>query len=168
MKKLTLTFASLVALSACASNGDIDGSVSGSMGMDTQMAVMEDRPVDPATRELRDQLKSEAGDRIYFDFDSASLSADAQTSLKDIAAFILDTNKVMSVMVEGHCDERGTREYNLALGDRRAVAVKKYLVGLGVSASKITTISYGKERPADMSHNEKAWAKNRRSVIVLN
>jgi len=105
-------------------------------------------------------------DRVYFDYDSAAIRSDAETTLNKFASFAKDNN-VQGITVEGHCDERGTREYNLALGDRRAVAVKKYLVGLGMEPSQITTISYGKERPAVEGHNEAAWAKNRRGVIVL-
>ena len=103
---------------------------------------------------------------VYFDYDSAAIRSDAETSLNKFASFAKD-NEVKGITVEGHCDERGTREYNLALGDRRAVAVKKYLVGLGMDPNQITTISYGKERPAVEGHNEAAWAKNRRGVIVL-
>jgi peptidoglycan-associated lipoprotein len=104
---------------------------------------------------------------VYFDYDSAAIRDDASATLKQFADFA-KANNVKGVTIEGHCDERGTREYNLALGDRRAVAVKKYLTGLGLSADQITTISYGKERPAVDGHDEAAWAKNRRGVIVLN
>lgn len=101
---------------------------------------------------------------VTFSFDSASLSSEARSQLSSIADKIRESG-AKKVVVEGHCDERGTREYNLALGDRRAVAVKKYLVGLGVSSSSLTTISYGKERPKNPAHNEAAWAENRRGVV---
>jgi peptidoglycan-associated lipoprotein len=103
---------------------------------------------------------------VYFDYDSAAIRSDAEGNLQKFSSFA-KTNDVKGVTVEGHADERGTREYNLALGDRRAVAVKKYLVGLGMSPDQLTTISYGKERPAVEGHDESAWAKNRRGVIVL-
>lgn len=102
--------------------------------------------------------------RVHFDFDSASLSMEAREKLSTLADRIREEG-ASEITVEGHCDERGTREYNLALGERRAVAVKKYLVGLGVSSSKISTISYGKERPVNPAHNEEAWTENRRGVV---
>ncbi len=108
-----------------------------------------------------------AGNTVYFGFDKYDLSADAQAALRRQAQWLTTYGNV-TVTVEGHCDERGTREYNLALGDRRATAVKNYLVALGVSASRIQTISYGKERPAVLGSNEEAWAKNRRAVTVIN
>jgi peptidoglycan-associated lipoprotein len=101
---------------------------------------------------------------VTFSFDSASLSSEAREQLATIADKIRESG-ASNIAVEGHCDERGTREYNLALGDRRAVAVKKYLVGLGVSSSKLTTISYGKERPKNPAHTDEAWAENRRGVV---
>jgi len=106
-------------------------------------------------------------DTVYFALNSAALNAEAQSSLQSAAAYI-EQNGITSVIVEGHADERGTREYNLALGDRRAVSMKKYLTSLGVDASSIRTISYGKERPAVSGHNEAAWAENRRGVVVFN
>jgi len=108
-----------------------------------------------------------AGNTVYFGFDKYDLSSDAQAVLRRQAQW-LSTYGNVTVTVEGHCDERGTREYNLALGERRATSVKNYLVALGVSASRIQTISYGKERPAVLGSNEEAWAKNRRGVTVIN
>lgn len=104
--------------------------------------------------------------RVYFDYDSAALTPMAQAALKDVAAYV-KVKDVQTVMVEGHCDERGTREYNLALGDRRAIAMKRYLVSLGVDNRDITAVSYGKERPVEKGHTEAAWAKNRRGVVVF-
>lgn len=105
-------------------------------------------------------------DRVYFDYDSAAIRSDAEGSLNKFSDFA-KANNVQGVTLEGHADERGTREYNLALGDRRAVSMKRYLVGTGLGADQMTTISYGKERPAVDGHDEAAWAKNRRGVIVL-
>jgi peptidoglycan-associated lipoprotein len=105
-------------------------------------------------------------DKVYFDYDSAAIRSDAEGSLKKFSDFA-KANEVKGVTLEGHADERGTREYNLALGDRRAVSMKKYLIGLGMTPEQLTTISYGKERPAVDGHDESAWAKNRRGVVVL-
>lgn len=105
-------------------------------------------------------------DTVLFDFDSYALDADARAILDRQAAWLADYPNVQ-VTVEGHADERGTREYNLALGERRAGAARTYLAGRGVAASRISTISYGKERPAVDGSNEAAWAQNRRAVTVL-
>ena len=101
----------------------------------------------------------------YFDFDDAGLNADAKSALENNARFMEGSGK-SAVVIEGHCDERGSVEYNLALGDRRAKAAKEFLVAYGIAASRLTTISYGKERPADEGHYEAAWAKNRRAHFV--
>ena len=99
---------------------------------------------------------------IYFEFDKSDLSSDALATLKENAAYMLN-NLNMKVVVEGNCDQRGTVEYNLALGQRRAVKVKEYYVQLGVAANRIATISYGSEKPVDTKNNESGWAKNRRA-----
>lgn len=111
-------------------------------------------------------LVATVGDRIFFDFDKSELKPQARETLRRQAEW-LRNNPEVDVMIEGHCDERGTREYNLALGERRAVAVRNYLVALGISSDRLNTISYGKERPVAFGHNEDAWAKNRRSVMVV-
>lgn len=103
---------------------------------------------------------------IHFEFDSSDLSSMAKTLLKEKADWLKEYSSV-SVSIEGHCDERGTTEYNLALGERRASAAKAYLVDLGVSGSRLNTISYGEEKPLDMGNNETAWAKNRRAHFVI-
>lgn len=107
------------------------------------------------------------GDRIYFGYDSYSLSSEARQTLENQAQW-LGQNAGVTFTVEGHADERGTREYNLALGERRANAVKNYLIALGVDPRRITVISYGKERPAVPGSNDTAWSQNRRGVTVLN
>ena len=101
-------------------------------------------------------------ENIFFDFDQFTLSAEARKTLADNAMF-LKANSGTKVVVEGHCDERGSDEYNLALGESRALAAKNYLVSLGVSAKQLSVISYGEEKPAAMGANEAAWAKNRRA-----
>ncbi|RMD78487.1 MAG: peptidoglycan-associated lipoprotein Pal [Gammaproteobacteria bacterium] len=102
---------------------------------------------------------------IYFDFDSAAIKDEYKPIIEAHAAYLAQRPQV-HVILEGHTDERGTREYNLALGERRAESVRKMLLLLGVSPEQVTTISYGEERPADPGHDEAAWAKNRRVVIV--
>jgi len=103
---------------------------------------------------------------IYFEFDSSALLSMAQDVLKQKAQWLRD-NPGASVVIEGHCDERGTNEYNLALGDRRSNSAKSFLVDLGISVSRLKTISYGEERPGGTGHDEEAWAKNRRAHFVL-
>jgi peptidoglycan-associated lipoprotein len=102
---------------------------------------------------------------IYFVFDKSTIEPEAREILKRLAS-LLDSNKNYSLVVEGHCDERGTVEYNLALGQRRADAAMKYLVDLGLDKESIKTITYGKERPLDPGHDEEAWAKNRRAHFL--
>jgi peptidoglycan-associated lipoprotein len=104
---------------------------------------------------------------IYFDFDKATLTPAAQDNLLRKAEWLRENSDV-TVTIEGHCDARGTNEYNLALGDRRAESAKAFLVDLGIAASRITTISYGEERPVCTQQNEECWAKNRRDNFVIN
>ena len=110
---------------------------------------------------------SEIGNRVHFDFDKFDLKADARTRIRDWAGFLND-NPALLVTLEGNCDERGTREYNLALGSRRAHAVRDFLVGLGIDANRLTTISYGKERPIALGSDEAAWARHRHVHLVVN
>ena len=110
---------------------------------------------------------AQVGDTVNFDFDSAELSVSARSTLNRQAAF-LSLNPDLMIVIEGHADERGTREYNLALGDRRATAVRDYLVAKGINSARVRTVSYGKERPAAAGSDEAAWAKNRRAATVLN
>jgi len=107
-----------------------------------------------------------ATDRVFFDYDSAELRPDARATLDALATQIQQQPQCHFV-IEGHCDERGTREYNLALGEKRASAVASYLAALGVDPTRMRTISYGKERPAEIGNGEEAWAKNRRAVMVI-
>lgn len=104
--------------------------------------------------------------KIYFNFDSADLSSEARTTLSKNAD-LLAKQPGVSVRIEGNCDERGSDEYNLALGERRAKAARDYLVNLGVKAERISVISYGEEKPVDQGHDEAAWAKNRRDEFVI-
>ncbi|MBE7637967.1 peptidoglycan-associated lipoprotein Pal [Sneathiella sp. P13V-1] len=120
--------------------------------------------VQPGSQE---DLVLNVGDRVFFGFDKYNLTAEARSTAQRQAAW-LKANPTVTVTIEGHADERGTREYNLALGERRATAVKNYLVTLGVSSSRVATISYGKERPVALGHNEEAWSQNRRGVMTVN
>ena len=105
-------------------------------------------------------------ENVYFDFDNATLDYQAQELLKQKAMWLRDYPEA-NVVIEGHCDERGTNAYNLALGERRAESAKAFLVNLGISDARLTTISYGEEKPLDMGQNEESWAKNRRAAFVL-
>jgi peptidoglycan-associated lipoprotein len=119
------------------------------------------------SRQVLDKEQLQAAlEMIYFGFNSYELGDAARTSLANNSK-LLKKNSAIRVRIEGNCDERGSAEYNLALGEKRAMAAKKYLETMGMPASDISTISYGKEKPADPGHNEAAWAKNRRDEFVI-
>ncbi len=122
------------------------------------------KPSGPAPDSL-EYFNTVVGNSVNFDFDQYDLRSDAQATLRAQAAW-LNQNPSRTVTVEGHCDERGTREYNLGLGERRANAVKEYLVTLGVAESRLKTISYGKERPLCVESSESCWGMNRRGTSV--
>ena len=105
-------------------------------------------------------------ENIHFDFDKSFIRDDAKPALREVASF-MKKNPGAKLQIEGHCDERGTPEYNMALGQRRADSARKYLVNLGIDGNRLSTISYGEEKPADPGHNEAAWAKNRRAVFDI-
>jgi peptidoglycan-associated lipoprotein len=111
-------------------------------------------------------LAATAGDRVFFAFDRSDIDAEGQQTLQKQAAWLQRYPNV-GVQIEGHCDERGTREYNLALGERRANAAKNVLIAAGVSPSRISTISYGKDRPIVPGHDEEAWAQNRVAITTV-
>lgn len=113
-----------------------------------------------------DSNKAGSLQTVYFDFNSAALSDATKAALENNAKF-LKANPTVKVQVEGHCDERGGVQFNLALGERRAKGVREYLTGQGVEAARITTISFGKERPVAFGHDEEAWSKNRRANFVV-
>lgn len=124
---------------------------------------IESEALPPALARKIEEFQNE---NIYFDFDKSNLKPDAQSVLKKKAAFLRD-NSVYYVLIEGHCDNRGTEEYNLALGERRAASAKDFLLALGISGERIKTISFGELRPADPRNNEEAWALNRRDEFKL-
>lgn len=121
---------------------------------------------DSSVKGSQGDLEANVGDRVFFALNSSVISSEGQATLNRQAAW-LKSNGNVNVTVEGHADERGTREFNLALGERRANAAKEYLVNNGVPASRIETTSYGKERPAVVGSNEAAWSQNRRAVTVV-
>lgn len=108
---------------------------------------------------------ADALQKIYFDFDKYNVKQEFDGTLKSNAKWLQD-NKKTSAVIEGHCDERGTAEYNIALGDRRAKSTKNYLTNIGVGTERLSTISYGKERPAASCHNESCWSQNRRAEFI--
>lgn len=122
-------------------------------------------PAPPAPAKL--EVPAFMTERIFFDFDKSALKMDSQALLKKKADW-LKANPAAKMLIEGNTDERGTAEYNLALGERRAEAAKKFLVDMGIDAKRISTISFGEERPIDPRRNEEAWAKNRNDGFVVN
>lgn len=118
------------------------------------------------TADLQAYLQNEIGDRVYFDTNKYNVNASSAFILESQANWLKATPG-FTVILEGHCDDRGTRDYNLALGDRRANAIKDFLISLGVDGSRIQTISYGKERPAAEGNTSEAWAENRRVVTII-
>ena len=123
-------------------------------------------PPPPAASQTTEPTETAAGlQDAFFDYDEAAIRADAKSALEANGRY-LERNGSMNVIVEGHCDERGSVEYNLALGERRARAAKEFLVSYGIPANRVTTISYGKERPFATGSSEEAWAQNRRAHFV--
>jgi peptidoglycan-associated lipoprotein len=119
---------------------------------------------DPRSQEW---LTENVGDRVFFEFDQSDLSPQSQETVEKLVAWMQSYPDV-TLTLEGHADERGTREYNLALGERRANSVRSYMEALGIDGARLSTISFGKERPAVLGSNEAAWAQNRRAVFVVN
>lgn len=157
--KIAGMFASLALITACASTGpDVDASAgSGTDQMGGPGGVVPGSQAD---------LEQNAGHRVFFAYDQYTLTAQAQSTLSRQAAWLKEYPEV-NVLLAGNCDERGTREYNLALGARRAEAARAYLVSLGVDSSRITTVSYGKERPIDPRSTEEAWSLNRNATTTI-
>jgi peptidoglycan-associated lipoprotein len=159
LKSLTLVVASLLALSACSSTPSDQGAGSGAggagAGAGTQIVPGSDR-----------DFIVNVGDRVFFDFDKYNIRNDQRAQLEKQAAWLKRYPAVM-VTIEGHADERGTREYNLALTERRANAAKDFLVANGIAANRIKTLPLGKERPVALGHDEASWAQNRRAVTVI-
>lgn len=164
---LSLVAVSMLALGACASKGDKTASTpppsdtsayNSTAGQGTQLGNADEDARAAAERALTNNI-------VYFDYDSSAIKPE-YSSVVDAYAKYLSANPVAKVRIEGHTDERGSREYNVALGERRANTVKDALVTEGVSAAQISVISYGEERPAAEGHDESAWAQNRRAQII--
>ena len=145
---------------ASASSNISDSSTSASSGASSSTSA-------DSGMQTPDEMLAKVGSTVYFGYDQSTLTAEAQATLDRQAAF-LKANPTIRIVIQGHCDERGTREYNLALGDRRASASRDYLVAKGVNASRLTTISYGKERPAVGGSNDTSYALNRRAMSKIN
>jgi peptidoglycan-associated lipoprotein len=166
-----LSILAVVLLLGACSTTDETGSVateglqSTDMTSTTTSAPIAQNPsgVTPGTQQ---DLVVNVGDRVFFGYDQYDLTAEARTTVERQAQW-LKTYPNVNIMVEGHADERGTREYNLALGEKRATATRNYLIANGVDPSRIQTISYGKERPAVTGGDDTSWAQNRRSVLVV-
>jgi peptidoglycan-associated lipoprotein len=168
LKKFTSIAAILVLLAACESAPTEKAAAGGEgakSGASAPSASASSGPPPVALGSSRDFILN-VGDRVFFDLDKATLKPKARAVLERQAAWFKRYPR-HQVVVEGHCDERGTREYNLALGDRRANAIKDFLVALGVSSNRISSISYGKERPVALGHDEAAWSQNRRGVTMV-
>tara|TARA_B100000242_G_scaffold286609_1_gene252412 strand:- start:455 stop:973 length:519 start_codon:yes stop_codon:yes gene_type:complete len=169
--KILITSILVLFVAACATKpkdeADSSGSGSSSSGDSVSEGTITETTGSGIVAGSQEDLIVNVGDRVFFGYDSSDLDSDALELLQDQVAW-LKQNSEVSVTIEGHCDERGTREYNLALGEKRAQAVKNYLIGLGINPDRVSTISYGKERPAVVGSNDGAWAQNRRSVTTVN
>ena len=154
-KYLSLFFAGILIVSGCETiGGSSSGSTPGYEYGDSKQA------------NLQAYLQNEIGDRVYFETDKHNISSASAFTLESQANWLKSTPG-FQLLIEGHCDERGTREYNLALGERRGNAVKEFLASLGVDPGRLTVISYGKERPAAEGSTSEAWSENRRAVLVV-
>ena len=160
--KLLAVISALLLVSACETPGGGAGGANGAGGAGTGINPVTGEPYAAGSQ---GELES-IGDRVFFGYDSSVLTSEGQATLDRQAAW-LQKNGSVNVAIEGHCDERGTREYNIALGERRATAAKNYLVSLGVDSSRLRTISYGKERPAVLGSDDSSYAQNRRGVTVV-
>ena len=160
--KITALFGALVILAACSSPPP-EAPPPGPPGPPGGPGGVS-RNIVPGSQQ---DLEASAGDRVFFAFDRSDITPESQEILTRQADWLRRYPNV-TVTIEGHCDERGTREYNLALGERRAQAAKNVLVAAGIPASRISTISYGKERPIVVGSNEEAWAQNRVAITTVN
>ena len=156
--KIVTMIAAAALLSACSTAPSDQGDATAATGSGST--------VNAPVAGSQEDLVVNVGDRVFFGFDKYALTPTSRNTLKMQAAW-MTANPAVNITIEGHCDERGTREYNLALGEKRANASRDYLLSLGVSDSRITTISYGKERPVALGANENAWAQNRRGVTTV-
>lgn len=156
-----------IAATAEGSGGDAGGVQAVNQPVTTEVAPVEEAAVTVGPAEdTAEYFQLNVGDRVFFDFDKYNLKAEAQQTLELQAAWLRKFPQ-RTLIIEGHADERGTREYNLALGERRANSARDYLVSLGIDPARVQIISYGEERPVALGQNEEAWALNRRAVTVI-
>ncbi len=166
--KFLTFFAAALLLAACETPSDESGgTTTAATTATTSTTTAPTTTISGPTPGSQEDLVVNVGDRIFFDYDKSDLSPEARATVEALAAW-MSNFPATTIGIEGHCDERGTREYNLALGERRASSVQDYLVTLGVAPNRLSTISYGKERPAVLGSNEESWAQNRRDVFVVN
>ena len=190
MKRFLLLAAGAALLTACETASEIDAIASGASGSSASTSTASSGSSDTSSSSSSSTSSSGAsgsssdttttysydtdpktalikvGDRVLFGYDSSELD-DEDRSVLDNQAKFLNQNPSLKVTIEGHCDERGTREYNLALGEKRASAVKDYLISVGINSERISVVSYGKERPQVLGSNKAAWSMNRRSVTTI-
>lgn len=174
ISQFALLSVALLALAACsdkakdsmqeATYGDQTGATMGDGSTAVPTDGVDSTNIMPGSQE---DLTVNVGDRVFFGYDRVDVAPEAKQTL-DLQAEWLKRYPNVTVTIEGHADERGTREYNLALGDRRANGVRSYLISQGIDASRIQTISYGKERPAVFGSDDQSWAQNRRAVTKVN
>ena len=187
MKRFLLLAAGAALLTACETASEIDAIASGASGSSASTSTASSGSSESSSSSSSSTSSSGAssestttysydtdpktalikvGDRVLFGYDSSELDDDDRSVLDNQAKF-LNQNPSLKVTIEGHCDERGTREYNLALGEKRASAVKDYLISVGINSERISVVSYGKERPQVLGSNKAAWSMNRRSVTTI-
>ena len=187
MKRFLLLAAGAALLTACETASEIDAIASGASGSSATTSTASSGSSDSSSSSSSSTSSSGAssestttysydtdpktalikvGDRVLFGYDSSELDDDDRSVLDNQAKF-LNQNPSLKVTIEGHCDERGTREYNLALGEKRASAVKDYLISVGINSERVSVVSYGKERPQVLGSNKAAWSMNRRSVTTI-
>jgi len=162
---ISLIAITALTVSACSSKTEPPAQVQAAAP--TTPTPIQPAPVQPAGYDsLEEELRAEVGDRVFFAFDRSDLQQEARQTVQGLAAWMQERPN-LSILVEGHTDERGTRAYNLALGERRASSVKRYLVSLGVQPRRVSTVSLGEENPDPPGSNEYAWSLNRRARFVV-
>ncbi len=174
--KVISSIAALLLVAACetapvessdsSGSGSATTTSSSSDGTTTMAAKETMKPAGPMAGSQED-LVANVGDRVFFEYDSFAINPRARGTLERQASW-MRRHGGLTLTIEGHCDERGTREYNLGLGQRRAESIKKYLMALGIAENRLATISYGKERPVALGSNDNSWAQNRRGVSRIN
>lgn len=170
MRGRTIQIVSMLAvvlmLGACTKKDQVGVAGDGSLTESDRTQVSQDVNQNGIVPGSQQDLVVNVGDRVFFGYDQFDLTAEARATVERQAQW-MKTHQNVSVIIEGHCDERGTREYNLALGEKRAASVRNYLIANGVAPNRVQTISYGKERPVILGSDNASWAQNRRGVMVV-